>query len=421
MEDTACKKDKFLSFSVGFFIIYMFFGYILQRTVFPLQQYVFAVIVIVMITFGILLLKYFNGKLTATALLWLPYLLYTMYDLAQRGNWERFSYWFACFVIVVIARRCEFEKYISMKMLFFIGMFFAIGVYVQYFFPDFHAQHIAKLFEKGDQIEFWGEEYGFAGFAYQLDASAVPAMIGSFVCLFCLERQEGKSPLKNKIIYVIMAIAVFMTGKRMTAIVSVSVPMLVYLFSQKKLTGRLKALFVVSIVIIFAYYIIYYNLDYFDNTRAMHRIVESIYDVENNVDITSGRSDLYELAFLVFKRNWFTGIGVGNFIRYTNAYTDVHNTFLQTMCEQGVVGFTLYVIPLAVYLFSTVSLLIRNKNAYCEKYFIFSLGMQLAYILYSFSGNTNINLWGFCMYFIAVGVTESCVYRNEKESLGEIS
>lgn len=419
--ETASNENKLLKFSMNFFIIYCFFSYIFKETVFGLQSYVYNCIIIFMFTFGILLIKYIRLKINLISVFWVPYLIYTMFGYAIQGNLESFIYWFVCFVILAISTRCELYKYMSLKLVFAMGIFFTIGVYVQYFLPDFYNANIATLFKSADKIEYWNKDYGLAGFSYQLDTTAVPALIGAGICLLFFGQNENNRKIQKKyvIIYLIMVAAVFMTGKRMSSFISVVAPLMAYFISQEKLIGKIKVLFGTVMVVTVLYYVIYFNIDYFYNTKALHRIIQSVFNIERNIDITSGRNNLSKIAISTYKEHPLTGIGIGNFIRYTHAYTDVHNTYLQVLCEQGIVGFVLYVIPLFLCLISTIDRIRVCHIQHLRKYLTFSLFIQLTYIMLSFSGNTNINMWGFCMYFIAIGVMMSCNDTKEGSVIPE--
>ena len=63
-------------------------------------------------------------------------------------------------------------------------------------------------------------------------------------------------------------------------------------------------------------------------------------------DISTGRFDLYEIAYKAFSQSPIFGIGAGLFKEVTHAYTDVHNAYLQVLCEQGIIGLILFIFPL---------------------------------------------------------------------------
>ena len=63
-------------------------------------------------------------------------------------------------------------------------------------------------------------------------------------------------------------------------------------------------------------------------------------------DVTGGRFVLWFNAWNLFKSNPVRGIGWEQFINYNRYRHDVHNTYLQWLCESGIVGFVLIMILL---------------------------------------------------------------------------
>ena len=63
-------------------------------------------------------------------------------------------------------------------------------------------------------------------------------------------------------------------------------------------------------------YFINHAYDFTDDV-LLRRFAESIIESSSGDDVTSGRSDLYDLAYRAFQSHPILGIGVGQFIPYT--------------------------------------------------------------------------------------------------------
>ena len=100
--------------------------------------------------------------------------------------------------------------------------------------------------------------------------------------------------------------------------------------------------------------VLYLALPALKNVDALYRYALTIERALNGADITSGRTELYELAISLFLSSPFVGIGWGKFADHIPAafreihgnVDDVHNIYLQFLCETGVIGTILIMIPL---------------------------------------------------------------------------
>ena len=152
----------------------------------------------------------------------------------------------------------------------------------------------------------------------------------------------------------------------------------------------------------------YFTLQFFIQNAAnylhdplLKRFAESVIESQIGGDVTSGRVDLYELAIQAFYDNPILGIGIGNFIPYTKAYTSVHNTYLQVLCEQGIIGFLFFITPILYCLQKTIVAL--RKTIDKSNQLKLSLFFQLCFIFYGLTGNVTSGLSSFGIYFLGIG------------------
>lgn len=145
-------------------------------------------------------------------------------------------------------------------------------------------------------------------------------------------------------------------------------------------------------------------MDYLATIPGLSKFADSVDNYNMGEDISSGRDLIYAVAIKMFLENPILGVGVGNFANLSGLDIAVHNTYLQVLCEQGIIGFTIYIIPLLYCLFSTIAMLSKHYNDSNIGYLKISLFIQLVYIMYSFTGNPSINLYGFMFYFLAISL-----------------
>ena len=102
--------------------------------------------------------------------------------------------------------------------------------------------------------------------------------------------------------------------------------------------------------------------------------------------VSSGRMDLWSSAWRLFTQNPVFGIGWEQFMTRNFYEHEVHNTYLQFLCETGVVGFVLLMIPIIAVLRLGIKQLRRFINygseyCYLKMISIVGVGVQLFFLL----------------------------------------
>lgn len=142
-----------------------------------------------------------------------------------------------------------------------------------------------------------------------------------------------------------------------------------------------------------------------------------------SAEITSGRIALWKTAADLFFEHPVFGIGWARFAEHVNVYNpvingqlqNVHNNYLQLLCEVGMTGFCLVAIPLFYIFYRTVRNAVKLKKKGEDAIFgrvinFISLGFQLFVILESFIDPTwyKISFWWF--YSVAVMLAQKAEY-----------
>ena len=159
------------------------------------------------------------------------------------------------------------------------------------------------------------------------------------------------------------------------------------------------------------------NIDIFIDVPVVNRFAKSYIGSQMGEDISTGRFDLYEIAYKAFSQSPIFGIGAGLFKEVTHAYTDVHNAYLQVLCEQGIIGLILFIFPLLNILIDSIQQL-RIASIRVMPYIECSVYLQIFYILYSFTGNTlvDVGCFGFYSISLALYIKSKTIIRYENNS-----
>lgn len=138
--------------------------------------------------------------------------------------------------------------------------------------------------------------------------------------------------------------------------------------------------------------------------------------------LTSGRLDLWKKALELFSEKPAFGIGWEQFMNHNTYEHDVHNTYLQWLCEAGIVGFVLLMVPTAGMYLITLRRTIRYRRKGCtvpygiRRMNFVSLGMQTFLLAVNLIDPAYYHLNYFCFLALVIGL-EDAAGRLEAESV----
>lgn len=221
------------------------------------------------------------------------------------------------------------------------------------------------------------------------------------------------------LIFAILGLALLFTGKRGHVLFLALSMALCYLLplQGKKKIGRYWNLFLVVLFGIVGFFMMAEALSAIPFIGEAVRTVSGFLEGE---DVSSGRNNLWRWALELFYRHPWTGIGWGDY-RTTvvgNATLrdelDVHNIYLQLLCENGLFGFSIFVAAFVSFLFMT-----KNLYRFCFNssdpflasllpFLYFSLAYQMFFLLYGLTGNTLYDQHCQIIYFMSCGMAVTC-------------
>lgn len=163
-------------------------------------------------------------------------------------------------------------------------------------------------------------------------------------------------------IFVLIA-AIMIVGRRGELLsIGLTVVFIYFLIQNKKqLAVKLLAL-VLFAAICLALFVIF--LEDLKEIGFLSRYVMTIENILEGKDTSSGRTELYGTAISIFLKYPLFGIGWGSFSNHITAefqaehgsgVADVHNIYLQFLCETGIVGTILILTPIIYIFVKTIS------------------------------------------------------------------
>ena len=405
-------NNRLLTMTLFLMVFYALWGFVFKFTIYGSQSITYSFLLLLFLISLFCVGKFGSGKLTKSGLAWLPFFVYTLAYLTfsllfQASNFTLFIEWFACFFIVLTATNTPLLDYFPVKFIMWSGFFAIFGIAVQALLPSFYYSNIAGIFINEDTILGWVEhDFGLSGFTSQIAITARILIYGEIILLFMKDIILPKWMQNKFSFYLLVFLFVFcvlLTGKRLHFLVAVSLPFIIHFLSEKDSAKKNMILLITIILFIFIGELLIMNIEYFMQSSMFHRLAESYAMAQAGEDITSGRTEMYEAAWKAFHDSPIFGIGMENFSSYTGIDHYVHNTYLQTLCERGIVGIILFVLALYKSISNTIKLIKKVKIDKYLRFLKISLGIQIFYILYCFTGNEHYGA-GLVMYFLAIAI-----------------
>src|SRR5690554_634582 len=404
------------SFLSSLIIYSLFSWYIDANNIIPdynLTPYVLVFFLLYAMIIGFLSKFVFNRF----ALVWLPFITLIMMNILLRyrlgiSTALQLVIGFI-FLLTSSANMLTIKK--SINILKVISILFAITVIFHYLFPSIHMIFIKYLLnpESYRIVESLMNRGFYAGLSSQTGHIAAYLSIG--IGLFFVFANKFN---KRRVIFIgtIFVIALLLTGKRahfLFSIVAFAITMLIS--SKQKVNTAMKILFLTIIIA----GVLTIMGPYLNPLTGVGRVYDSFAKIlmgskiDDVNDITSGRLDLFQEAWLVFKQNIWNGIGWGYYgfsEEVVSEYT-VHNVYLNILAELGIPGLIFYLIPLLWLIKQNIKLLKIYKNTSQLNLLKFTLYCQIFYLLYNFTGNPLYNFNYLFLYLYSIFILFK-LYKN---------
>lgn len=411
------KREQYniVNFACGYLVFYSLWGWIFTHSIYSNSIYVYSSFLLLAIIFTFLNINAINysHRITSSNIgtTWIPYFILAGATYLLIGQIEQFAYRYITILLLIAASRIRFIDKYPYKLILYGGLLALGGIILQLFFPSIYYSSIFPLFSY-DEIEIFEDiEIGYNGITYQTGQTAPILLYAEYVAIY--KNQEINLLRNNKwiriIIISLLIVGVFLTGKRIYSLISILVPAIVYNISKKnKFTQSLTLIFTIIAFIVFAQYI-EANSESLSDSKLVGRLASSFSNADNETALMSGRDQLWEIAINLFKSSPIFGVGVEAFNQITE--TSVHNIYLQCLCEYGIFGFLLFIVPLIYCIITTIKMGKTEGNKDLKHTILFSLACQLHFIISGLTANPMTNLTGYIMYILAVVLVINSSHR----------
>lgn len=164
-----------------------------------------------------------------------------------------------------------------------------------------------------------------------------------------------------------------------------------------------------------------------------YRYVRTVENLLTGQDFTSGRTALFALAIDGFRSAPIFGIGFDQFVTLVNplltdiegnTISDAHNIYLQMLCETGIVGTVLTLLPLG-YIFVTTCRMLRRAKALEDReplsLTIVSFLIQLNLLVLGLYDPSFQKIVFWCFYALAVMLLRSAMARSGWNPTGPVT
>ena len=398
------RKEDLLKLFISVLIFFVMWNFVFTMTKTSWVSLVYAFLVLILIIIVFIILEYRPHVVSFRLFLWLPFIILSIWGNIKLHNYEGCVYFIACLTLLFMAKQIDWNYVVPNEIFVVSGVWVAVGIIFQLVFSGIYNTYIATFFKNTNDIIYWSQGYGYAGFTYQLGVTAIILIYLEGIVLYGYENNEKVSA----ILALVITILVFLTGKRSLALLAILLPILVTVlcnkFSGKRILNILCVILVLGVIL----YFFIVNSDLFIKSKLLGRFASTIVDLENGRDVTSDRSELYKEALSMFRNNKILGIGLGNFKKSSFFATDVHNTYIQVLCEEGIVGEILFCVPLVVNLIFSV----KENRIKQSKLLNLSLFLQLFFIIYGLTGNVMMNEICYVIYFFAISIVDGITRKN---------
>ena len=286
---------------------------------------------------------------------------------------------FIRFIILIYATKYFLKKFISIKerILIFWSIVLTI-IFIDIFFEKIVGHNIVGIISPSPEriSSFFGKELIVGNFVLGF---------GFIISSFLLIKSEKLSFIKkffSNLYLILVPFSVFVTGERSNFIKSLILfILLLILIHNKFLLFKKKTIFITTFILIFFSILISKNIVNIQNAIfEQYKNINKIEKIEGIKNIQY--AEHYLLAWSIFSENKWLGIGTKNFRyicnneKYQEKYprgctTHPHQIYFELLCEQGIIGFFIFLLFFATIFIKNYITYKNNKNLLHLSSFLF--------------------------------------------------
>ena len=374
----------------------------------------------------------------ASLLLMLVILLHYLRPDARRDG-DTIAYFISmviCMGYVLFSRNEERDLRRGCSAIYLGAMTMAAFVVVFTFLPELFLRLVYPVLSDGAQLYYdffapLGYGVSLGGYSY----SDYILYIGMAVCCadLAVKPRTGRRIAVDSLSLAFLLLAMVILGRRgelLAALVATGLLVLALCSRRYRriilLAGIVCAVTGIALVLAF--------LPYLGRIPVLARYVETIEQILSGADFTSGRGVLMGAALRGFLAHPILGMGWGQYLQLSaeigirepndKLMADCHNIYLQFLCETGIVGTILLLIPIFYLLITTTRLLKAAKTLEDKEPLRFA---SISFLLQVFLLTLGIydpsfqKLVFWCFYALALIFANAAMIRSGWRPAGPVS
>ena len=286
--------------------------------------------------------KFFlNNKMMLWNLLLVAIMMSNNQDNKQFGTilvYNTLAYLLAWFFYILTLKDSRWNEPFF-KLCLGFGLFHAMATWFFKFVPGLYSSLVVPLLGTYSSDALRQFQYGWApGISPTYSTNAVYLALGFCAAVSSLINDRR---IKCYIPVLICISALLLTGKRSQLLVSIfAFLLLYYLYNSDKKMTRLFNIFGIMIVSILVFDIVAQFVPELAN------FINRFQQTAEMGDVSLGRTVRFAESMQIFWKHPFLGIGWNGssyyFKQTTGSFINVHNIYIQLLCETGIVGSILY-------------------------------------------------------------------------------
>jgi O-antigen ligase len=417
--------------------IAIYTGFIITQPWLALFEEIRAALHIVIVLMALLILvagNYNNYKIKLETskidLFWgLAYALIVLYIFMNGIAAYSFDlFFYTAGIFFLLLTKTSIENYrVSIKLLSLAAVIYAAGSIVQFLFTDSFNKFLFIFASTSAQLRITELVSGnyFPGFGFGAPATAAAFMVVGLGLALALWKYSYKQrKILNKLLIgsftFILFFGLLATGKRSILMWAVAALFITYyvMGSGKKNKQR-----IITIILLIAFFILLFFIlpIVLDDSPLYTRFASLVMDLK--IGEASGSVALrfrhYQDAWKLFLENPLFGVGWRQFVVLTTGFYprgySVHNVYLQLLCEMGIFGFSIIMLPFvyAYYqAYKAFRAVLKQPLLFAPLWKIglaYSFYFQTFFLFYSLTENPFYNIIYMLLYFLAVSISNAYI------------
>lgn len=371
--------------------------------------------VYIVFTAGVLIILYpfiikrTNIRIDTIMWCWIATLLVISISMIRVGGDQFYLLFYGVFILCLLFLRDDQISWAhwGISLIYYMGIFYSIFTIIQVLFKDLYISQIAPIMVYNstfDPVRFM--RFGiYSGLTYQVAVNAMYLAMGIGAAFIKYTFSTSKK-WNYLLVMGVEFVCIMLTSKRAHLLFGGLALMIVAYINSSRGKRFTNIIRVVSIIflILFGAYNFLPSVNYFFN-----RLLNPMDDISN------GRINRYIPAWRYFQLHPLFGIGWEKFRFSYVKYSDVHNIYLQLLCETGLIGTVVFILAFALSLKKTIEKIniSKNTNLMDERaYLSFSLFAQVFFLLYGLTGNGLYDYYVLFFYIFGVLINSKCNMNN---------